>query len=122
MPAVASDRWMDAVARTRGPPNGHTGGMGEEGGDPVCWLDRVCENCGRFMTDQISPVCQFCGAPRDGDWPATGTGNEPGINKASAAAGGDGTISRPEALGGQTATAGDIAAAERSAPPRGVPG
>jgi hypothetical protein len=21
----------------------------EEGGDPACWLDRVCEECGAFL-------------------------------------------------------------------------
>jgi len=35
-----------------------------EGGDPVCWLDRVCEECGAFLEGEESPeglVCWRCG-------------------------------------------------------------
>ena len=24
------------------------------GGDPACWLDRVCEECGRLMEDDVA--------------------------------------------------------------------
>lgn len=34
-----------------------------EGGDPVCWLDRVCEECGAFREDLSAPVCARCGTP-----------------------------------------------------------
>jgi len=45
--------------------------MGEDiGGDPVCWLNRVCENCGRFVDDEFAEVCEHCGAARYDDEPA----------------------------------------------------
>jgi predicted Zn-ribbon and HTH transcriptional regulator len=34
-------------------------------GDPVCWLNRVCPECGRFATDEdleAAPRCPECGA------------------------------------------------------------
>jgi rRNA maturation protein Nop10 len=40
------------------------------GGDPVCWLNRVCENCGRFIGDEFAEVCEHCGAARYDDEPA----------------------------------------------------
>ncbi|HEX3590480.1 MAG TPA: hypothetical protein VHV74_12690 [Pseudonocardiaceae bacterium] len=34
----------------------------EEGGDPACWLGRVCPECGR-LTDRDAPAtCPNCGA------------------------------------------------------------
>jgi hypothetical protein len=27
------------------------------GGDPACWLDRVCEECGRLMEDDVAHHC-----------------------------------------------------------------
>ncbi|WP_198602313.1 hypothetical protein [Rhodococcus opacus] len=35
------------------------------GGDPVCWLDRVCPDCGLFLTDHTAGTCPRCGAARD---------------------------------------------------------
>jgi len=39
------------------------------GGDPVCWLDRVCPECGLFLDDQVlenaAGQCPRCGHPRD---------------------------------------------------------
>ncbi len=33
------------------------------GGDPVCWLDRVCPECGRFAASERKPrTCPECGA------------------------------------------------------------
>lgn len=32
-----------------------------DGGDPVCWLNRVCDECGAFREDTGSPVCARCG-------------------------------------------------------------
>jgi hypothetical protein len=29
----------------------------DEGGDPACWLDRVCERCGAFVEDGRSHEC-----------------------------------------------------------------
>lgn len=37
----------------------------DRGGDPACWLNRVCENCGRFVDDPQADSCPDCGAPRD---------------------------------------------------------
>lgn len=34
------------------------------GGDPACWLNRVCDACGRFVDDPLAAVCPACGAPR----------------------------------------------------------
>lgn len=54
----------------------HTGPMTgrdmpeDVGGDPVCWLNRVCENCGRFIGDEFADRCEHCGAARYEDAPA----------------------------------------------------
>jgi hypothetical protein len=33
------------------------------GGDPVCWLDRVCPECGRFAAEESEDRrCAECGA------------------------------------------------------------
>lgn len=35
-----------------------------EGGDPACWLDRVCAECGAFLEGEASPeglTCWRCG-------------------------------------------------------------
>jgi len=34
----------------------------DEGGDPACWLDRVCEACGRIRERPGGAVCERCGA------------------------------------------------------------
>lgn len=38
----------------------------EQGGDPVCWVNRVCPECGRFADDETvdtdDPRCAECGA------------------------------------------------------------
>ncbi|WP_281245331.1 hypothetical protein [Paramicrobacterium humi] len=33
-----------------------------EGGDPACWLDRVCAECGAFLEDGMT-ACWRCGTP-----------------------------------------------------------
>lgn len=38
-----------------------------EGGDPVCWLNQVCEECGAFREDPSAPVCARCGTPFPGE-------------------------------------------------------
>lgn len=38
------------------------------GGDPACWLHRVCEACGAFIDhDEDSHVCPFPADPSDCD-------------------------------------------------------
>jgi len=32
------------------------------GGDPVCWLDKVCPSCGLFTGERPSATCPRCGA------------------------------------------------------------
>ncbi|SEN84714.1 hypothetical protein [Actinacidiphila rubida] len=43
---------------TDGAPHGVT-----EGGDPVCWLDRLCEECGAMREDPATAACRRCGTP-----------------------------------------------------------
>lgn len=44
-----------------------------EGGDPACWLDRVCEACGAFR-ETADPTCARCGTPFPGADPARPAG------------------------------------------------
>ncbi len=39
---------------------------GPQGGDPVCWLHRVCPECGAFSDTAPPTVCHRCGT-RFGD-------------------------------------------------------
>ncbi|WP_158230493.1 hypothetical protein [Pseudofrankia asymbiotica] len=34
-----------------------------EGGDPACWLARVCPECGLFAEHDPPTVCVRCGTP-----------------------------------------------------------
>lgn len=36
--------------------------MSAEGGDAVCWLDRVCPDCGA-LADSTAATCWRCGKP-----------------------------------------------------------
>ncbi|WP_166664212.1 rubredoxin-like domain-containing protein [Actinophytocola oryzae] len=37
----------------------------DTGGDPACWLDRVCPDCGLLTEDDNPPArCPRCGAER----------------------------------------------------------
>lgn len=38
-----------------------------EGGESVCWLDRVCPECGRLADTAPPTVCARCGSPLDRD-------------------------------------------------------
>lgn len=44
----------------------HNGFMDGEGftptGEPVCWLDRVCDECGALVEGDLPAVCWRCGA------------------------------------------------------------
>jgi hypothetical protein len=37
-----------------------------EGGDPACWLDRVCPECGRIADVAPPVVCERCGTLVEG--------------------------------------------------------
>lgn len=39
----------------------------DEGGDPVCWLSRVCPECGLLADGEPPEVCPRCGAVVDED-------------------------------------------------------
>jgi hypothetical protein len=41
----------------------------DQGGDPACWLDRVCPECGRFREDPSLDRCPNCGAPTGEETP-----------------------------------------------------
>jgi rubrerythrin len=34
----------------------------DEGGDPACWLHRVCPDCGRLADEDPPTRCPGCGA------------------------------------------------------------
>ncbi|WP_211128718.1 hypothetical protein [Streptomyces yatensis] len=36
-----------------------------EGGEPACWLDRVCADCGAIQDTASFARCARCGAPRE---------------------------------------------------------
>jgi rubrerythrin len=33
----------------------------DEGGDPACWLNRVCPDCGRLADEEPPTRCPACG-------------------------------------------------------------
>lgn len=39
----------------------------DEGGDPACWLPRVCQECGRLADEDPPTRCPACGAEIRGD-------------------------------------------------------
>jgi hypothetical protein len=38
----------------------------EQGGEPACWLNQVCEECGKVRTDLSQARCEHCGHTPDG--------------------------------------------------------
>ena len=36
-------------------------------GDPVCWLHRVCQNCGALADEERPTVCLRCGSTEFGE-------------------------------------------------------
>jgi rubrerythrin len=38
----------------------------DEGGDPVCWLHRVCPACGRLADEDPPTRCPACGVLLEG--------------------------------------------------------
>jgi hypothetical protein len=53
-PSHQQDRPTEDIPTQDGPT--------EEIGDPVCWLARVCPDCGRLSEDRSADVCANCGA------------------------------------------------------------
>ena len=43
------------------PPRAHDSAAG---GDPVCWLERVCDSCGALADGPPEAVCARCGTER----------------------------------------------------------
>ncbi|WP_459643923.1 hypothetical protein [Kineococcus sp. NUM-3379] len=39
---------------------------GTGGGEDVCWLHRVCPECGRLAEDPVPARCPGCGVPLPG--------------------------------------------------------
>ena len=39
----------------------------DEGGDPACWLRRVCPACGRLADEDPPTRCPACGAELEAD-------------------------------------------------------
>lgn len=39
----------------------------EVGGDPACWLQRVCPACGRLADTDPPTTCPACGRPVTGE-------------------------------------------------------
>jgi hypothetical protein len=39
----------------------------DEGGDPACWLPRVCPGCGRLADEDPPTRCAGCGLELTGD-------------------------------------------------------
>lgn len=35
----------------------------EQGGDPACWLSRVCPGCGAFIEQESAASCPRCAQP-----------------------------------------------------------
>jgi hypothetical protein len=44
------------------------------GGDPACWLDRGCEECGRLMEEDLAHHCPVL--PRRGQGGEAGGGSD----------------------------------------------
>lgn len=42
-------------------------GPDDEGGDPACWLRRVCPGCGRLADEDPPTGCPACGTELTGD-------------------------------------------------------
>ncbi len=39
----------------------------DEGGDPACWLSRVCPDCGLLADDEPPTRCERCAAELTGE-------------------------------------------------------
>lgn len=53
---------MNGRADGDGPPAAPHGEPAD-GGDPACWLGRVCDTCGAIPDGLSAPVCTRCGGP-----------------------------------------------------------
>jgi hypothetical protein len=48
-------------------PNAIESRRSDEGGDPACWANRVCSECGRLNSAERPRTCEACGATFD-EW------------------------------------------------------
>ncbi|MFF4381404.1 hypothetical protein [Kitasatospora sp. NPDC001547] len=53
----------------------------DEGGEPACWLDRVCPECGRLRERSGPGPCENCGANRGENGGANDGGANDGAQK-----------------------------------------
>jgi hypothetical protein len=54
------------MSQDEGPSPQPAGGP-DEGGDPACWLARVCPTCGRIADEDPPTRCAACGAELTAD-------------------------------------------------------
>ncbi|MFD8591858.1 DUF309 domain-containing protein [Streptomyces sp. NPDC059637] len=64
---------------------------GREGGDPACWLDRVCPECGRVREEPPGRACGNCGVLPEDDGPGTVDADADGDGAAGVGTAYDGT-------------------------------
>ena len=43
----------------------HPPAASDQGGDPVCWLNQVCPECGLFVEPPMPDTCPRCGSDLD---------------------------------------------------------
>ncbi|HEY2203322.1 MAG TPA: hypothetical protein VGH99_02430 [Pseudonocardia sp.] len=67
-PAAKTDTQTDTQADTQ--TDTRTGALGADAvGDPACWLDRLCPECGAMPTGDGTGRCWRCGEPATGPAP-----------------------------------------------------
>jgi ribosomal protein S27AE len=49
----------------RAAPAGEDGAVADETGDPVCWLHRLCPECGAVPSEEDDGACWRCGNAAD---------------------------------------------------------
>ncbi|MEC4017251.1 DUF309 domain-containing protein [Streptomyces sp. H27-D2] len=91
----------------------------QDGGDPACWLDQICDACGRVREGSATgDVCEHCGAGRSDR--ADLAGRRPGGGgPAGSEDGGDGAGGGPDADAGLGAGGADAGPDATAAPDAG---